>query len=139
MPPVIDLDRARRATAGRRARSERELAAVLDDAYDRLGPVLPRLTMSDGLRAWLRRWALQHDVGSDDIKWFASDHEAGLSITLKAVGDDPDLEQLLAPELLLALLAVDQHPDVIRRCWPADRDPAELVALADAFARPYSR
>lgn len=72
------------------------------------------------------------------IQSFVQSHEAGLTITLDAACHDPSTERLLAPEILLVLEALDRDPDTLRACWPEDRDPHELSAIADAFGRPYS-
>lgn len=113
------------------------LSVALQQAYSRLAPAGTPTTMPDDLRAWLRAWAVRHALDRDRVETFITTHQGGLVATLDAVHHDLTTAHLLAPELLLALAAIDQDPDRLRACWPADRDVAELLSLAEDFGRPY--
>ena len=90
------------------------------------------------LRVWLRDWSGRRGICGQRFDDFVLNHETGLAATLDAARHDPATRHLLAPEILLALVALDQDPDFLRACWPDDRDVRELLALADVFGRPYT-
>jgi hypothetical protein len=113
------------------------LIVTLQQAYSRLAPAGTSTTMPDDLRAWLRAWAVRHALDRDQVQAFVTTHQGGLVATLDAVHHDLSTAHLLAPELLLVLAAIDQDPDRLRECWPADRDVAELLSLAEDFGRPF--
>lgn len=134
--------RGRRSARGQRCLTRRTepagLIVTLQQAYSRLAPAGTPTTMPDHLRAWLRAWAVRHALDRDQVQAFVTTHQGGLVATLDAVHHDLSTAHLLAPELLLVLAAIDQDPDRLRACWPADRDVAELLTLAEDFGRPYA-
>jgi hypothetical protein len=108
-------------------------AAHLRRMYSRVVPSGTPVTMRRDLRAWLRR---HESVTPAALDRFMSRRGRGLEVTLGALAADPASEDLLAPELLLALQALDSDPDELREHWPSD--PHELETLADAFGRPFT-
>jgi hypothetical protein len=89
--------------------------------------------MRRDLRAWLRA---HESVSQETLDTFVHRQALGLRVTLSALADDPASQPLLAPELLLALQALDVAPDRLRREWPSDLRDLDL--LADAFGRPFA-
>jgi hypothetical protein len=108
-------------------------AAQLAKAYRRVAPSGARITMPGGLRAWLRA---HEGAGAASLDDFLDRRASGLRVTLSALAHDPASADLLAPELLLALQALDEDPDRLRDQWPCD--PRDLDTLADAFGRPFT-
>ena len=90
--------------------------------------------MQTDLRDWLRA---HERISARALTAFVDAHAQGVRVTLSALADDPAAEDLLAPQLLLALEALDTDPDRLRVLWPGDLQ--ELDLLAEAFGRPYSR
>ncbi len=108
-------------------------AAQLTRTYRRLSPAGAPTTMRRDLRAWLRA---HESVSQETLDTFVHRQALGLRVTLSALADDPASQPLLAPELLLALQALDVAPDRLRREWPSDLRDLDL--LADAFGRPFA-
>jgi hypothetical protein len=105
----------------------------LTEAYRRVAPPGTRITMPRYLRTWLRT---HEAVGASSLDDFLDRRARGLRVTLAALAHDPASEDLLAPELLLALRALDADPDHLRDQWPSD--PRDLDTLAAAFGRPFT-
>jgi hypothetical protein len=122
------------ASRSRPADPGKVTAAQLTNAYRRVAPPNARITMPGDLRAWLRAHEVVSEATLDD---FLDRRAHGLEVTLSALAHDPASEDLLAPELLLALQALDEDPDHLRDQWPSD--PRDLDTLADAFGRPFTR
>ncbi len=139
-PPADEIRHARRrGVAARPGEASGQISrAKLKVAYLRVAPAGAPTTMPRVLRRWLRTWSSSHGLGVGSLKTFLASHERGIALTLDAAQYDLDTRNLLAPEVLLALAELDQDPDLLRDCWPPDRDPRELFALADTFGRPYA-
>lgn len=145
MTQVIDLADARRRrqspagkcdpTAGTAAQP---LRIALQLSYGHLGPPAAPIVMPDELRRWLRCWAHAHAWDRARLQGFIEKHETGVATTLDGALHDPDGQRLLAPEVLLVLLALDVDPHALRARWPPSYDVRGVLALADLFGRPYS-
>lgn len=108
-------------------------AAQLAKVYKRIAPAGTPTTMDRGLRAWLRA---HEGVDQETLDTFIERRAQGVRVTLSALTHDPATEELLAPELLLALRALDDNPDALRGEWPSV--PGDLDLLAGAFGRPFA-
>jgi phytoene dehydrogenase-like protein len=122
------------ASPSRPADPDKLTAAQLSKAYRRVAPPGTRITMPGDLRTLLRAHEAVSAASLDD---FLDRLARGLRVTLSALAHDPASEDLLAPELLLALQALDEDPDHLRDQWPSD--PRGLDTRADAFGRPFTR
>jgi hypothetical protein len=109
-------------------------AAQLAKTYERVAPAGAPTTMRRSLRAWLRA---HEGVDQQTLDTFIKRRAYGVRVTLSALAHDPATEELLAPEVLLALRALDDDPDALRGDWPSD--PEDLDLLAGAFGRPFAR
>lgn len=112
----------------------RELARL----FDELAPGAAETPMPPATRARLRTWWAGRFGDPRRLAAFVDEHRAGVVITLRSAQHDPDARQLLSPEILLVLHALDEDPFSLLAVWPEDRDTRELLALADVFGRPYS-
>lgn len=140
MSAVVDLDRARsrrqqRPVSGSRADLGQALSGSLQALYRPLASGVAD-TMRPALRTWLDCRARRHGVDEPGLQRFVAGHRMGLSVTISTAQHDATAAQLLAPELLIALLALDRYPDALRADWPEDR--RDLDALADVFGRPFA-
>jgi hypothetical protein len=122
------------ASPARPADHHKVTAAQLAKTYRRLAPTGVTTQMRRGLRAWLRA---HEPVDQRTLDAFVDQQTHGVRITLAALAHDPATEDLMAPELLLVLRALDDDPDALRAQWPSD--PRDLHLLADAYGRPYTR
>jgi len=145
MHTVADLATARRrrqSTAGDvdpSAAGGDLLRITMDRAYARVRPPAAAAdSMPDDLRRWLRSWAHAHAWDHAQLEVFIDGHAGGVAATLEGAQHDPDVQHLLAPELLLALLALDVDPYSLRARWPETHDVREVLALADLFGCPFS-
>lgn len=114
------------------------LARELARLFDELAPVGAETAMPPATRARLRTWWARRFGDRRRLAAFVDEHRTGVVVTLRSVQHDPDARQLLSPEILLVLHALDEDPFSLLAVWAEDRDTRELLALADVFGRPYS-
>jgi hypothetical protein len=144
-PAICDLRSARlsrrkNAEPGRLAlvaASASRLDTMLEDEWQALRPTGCDTTMSWTLRIALRVAARRRGPSADVFQEWVCQNRLGVSVTLRAMQHDAEINSLFAPETLLLLYALDRGPDELRVSWPSTLSQRPLRFAADAFGRPY--
>lgn len=114
------------------------LSCELVRLFAELAPPGTGTPMPAATRTHLRGWWARRFGGRERLSAFVDEHRDGVATTLRSAQHDPDARQLLSPEVLLVLHALDEDPFTLQAVWPPAHSTRGLLALADVFGRPYS-